>query len=170
MIVVIGILAAITIVAYNGIQQRATNNAITSAATQSIRAIQAYIAANGVYPGAASSCLTPTTGCVYGGTTVATNSTVNGNIASIGSLTETVPLSGHSTDRGISYHYSSGFTFNGNAQPVRVYYWIKGAAQKCGAPNVTNSGANAATTSTLGYTTQNGIATLCIVSISGPGV
>ena len=72
-IVVIAILAAITVVAYNGIQQRATNAAITAAASQSIKAIQAYIAANDAYPGTSSSCLTPTSGCVYGGTTTAAN-------------------------------------------------------------------------------------------------
>ena len=46
-IVVIAILAAISIVAYNGIQQRASDAKIKSAASQVIKAIQIYSADNG---------------------------------------------------------------------------------------------------------------------------
>lgn len=49
-IVVIGILAAITVVAYNGIQSRATNTARVAAARQALGVVQAYKAVNGDYP------------------------------------------------------------------------------------------------------------------------
>lgn len=49
-IVVIGILAAITIVAYNGIQTRAENNKTISAVTAYVKAIQLYATDNGQYP------------------------------------------------------------------------------------------------------------------------
>lgn len=49
-IVVIGILAAITIVAYNGIQQRAKSSQVVSGMNQYVKAIMAYTADKGVYP------------------------------------------------------------------------------------------------------------------------
>ena len=53
-IVVIGILAAITIVAYNGITQRARNTQTVSAAHDYLTAFQGYLAQNGSYPPVAS--------------------------------------------------------------------------------------------------------------------
>lgn len=49
-IVVIGILAAITIVGYNGIQTRAENTRTISAVGAYARALQSYAAINGGYP------------------------------------------------------------------------------------------------------------------------
>lgn len=49
-IVVIGILAAITIVAYNGIQQRATASAASIALTQANKKLELYKVDNGTYP------------------------------------------------------------------------------------------------------------------------
>ena len=49
-IVVIAILAAITIVAYNGIQQRARNSSYQDAASQLQTKVEAWVAVNGTYP------------------------------------------------------------------------------------------------------------------------
>ena len=49
-IVVIGILAAITIVAFNGVQERARTAAVTSALNQGGKKIEIYNAENGRYP------------------------------------------------------------------------------------------------------------------------
>lgn len=49
-IVVIGILAAITIVAYNGIQQRAKNEQIVSGMTHYVKALAAYTTDKNAYP------------------------------------------------------------------------------------------------------------------------
>lgn len=49
-IVVIGILAAITLVAYNGLQDRANDSARTSAVSQIRKALEAYRAVHGNYP------------------------------------------------------------------------------------------------------------------------
>jgi prepilin-type N-terminal cleavage/methylation domain-containing protein len=49
-IVVIGILAAITIVAYNGVQSRARNSAAQSATENMAKKIEAFNAATGAYP------------------------------------------------------------------------------------------------------------------------
>jgi prepilin-type N-terminal cleavage/methylation domain-containing protein len=60
-IVVIGILAAITIVAYNGVQSRARNVSRTAEATQAAKLLSNYKALNGNYPvigsGASASCI-----------------------------------------------------------------------------------------------------------------
>jgi prepilin-type N-terminal cleavage/methylation domain-containing protein len=59
-IVIIGILAAITVVVFNGIQERATNSARISAAQSFFKAVEGYIAQNGRIPGdpvAYGSCL-----------------------------------------------------------------------------------------------------------------
>lgn len=58
-IVVIGILAAITIVAFNGIQQRAKNTKSINATTAWIKAIKMYNVDTGNWP--SSSCLGATT-------------------------------------------------------------------------------------------------------------
>lgn len=49
-IVVIAILAAITIVAYNGIQQQARNSATAQAANTYLKAFSLYVTQNGNYP------------------------------------------------------------------------------------------------------------------------
>lgn len=49
-IVVIGILAAITITAFNGVQQRARDASAQSATTQVYKKIEVYRATNGTYP------------------------------------------------------------------------------------------------------------------------
>lgn len=54
-IVIIGILAAITIVAYNGIQGRARDTQRVSAITNIRKALESYRTVNGVYPTAINS-------------------------------------------------------------------------------------------------------------------
>lgn len=61
-IVIIGILAALVIVAYNGIQKRANNAQTISVITDHVKALKQYAADNGKYPepspgGVAWSCL-----------------------------------------------------------------------------------------------------------------
>lgn len=57
-IVIIGILAAITIVAYNGIQQRTSNTVTTNAVSEYAKDLQLYATNNGSYPtsGGSYSC------------------------------------------------------------------------------------------------------------------
>jgi prepilin-type N-terminal cleavage/methylation domain-containing protein len=55
-IVVIAILAAITVIAYNGIQNRAKNTRTMNAVVAYTKAIKLYIVDNGTYP-VATSCL-----------------------------------------------------------------------------------------------------------------
>lgn len=68
-IVVIGILAAITIVAYNGIQSRANNQKTISAVSAYTKAFLQYAAENGVYPPSRSPLPCLGTGYTCDGTT-----------------------------------------------------------------------------------------------------
>lgn len=58
-IVVIGILAAITVVAFNGVQARAENSKTISSVTAYARAIRSYATINNTYPIFAYPCLGP---------------------------------------------------------------------------------------------------------------
>ena len=60
-IVVIAILAAISMVAYNGIQDRAARSAMDSASAQAMKRIRlSVIASDGVYPDSITDCPSPT--------------------------------------------------------------------------------------------------------------
>lgn len=169
-IVVIGILAAITIVAYSGIQQRANNTVIIDAASKSARVIQAYIVANGVYPLTSGNvCITTDSGCMTNGA-VGAGTTLNTNLATIGTTPKSIPTPGPD-HYGIIYLYNSVRTLNGSTQPVVLYYWLQGTSQQCGLSGITDSPTTPMLTSTTGYTAANDSSsgkTLCVVSIPGP--
>jgi prepilin-type N-terminal cleavage/methylation domain-containing protein len=170
-IVVIGILAAITIVAYNGIQQRANNTAIIDSASSSLRMIESYIAVNGTYPltvstGVGGACITTTAGCSL----VGTNTVFGTNMATIGTLPRSVPISGTGS-YGLNYVYTSDGTFNGAPQPATLIYWLSGINQQCGVSGVANGAWGALAPSTTGYTYGNDTSTgktLCSITIPGP--
>ena len=168
-IVVIAVLAAITIVAYSGIKQRATNTAIVDAASKSLSMITAYITVNNAYPSTASGfCITTASGCNWGGLALLANSTFDSNMATIGTLPRTAPASS-STESGVFYLYLAGRTMNGAVQPAILVYFLVGIGQPCVLP-VTNNGGGTMLTSTTGYSQAddgNG-STACAVSISGP--
>ena len=172
-IVVIAILAAITIVAYNGIQQRAKNTAIISAAKSTIGVINAYVAANGSYPSKLNStviCLTTTSGCAISSTTYGGNSTLDTNLATMGTVPRSIPMNTGS-HYGVLYDYGSSRTYDGTVQPVIVYYWLDGTAQQCGLSGVVSDWATGGAPSTTGYTAANDTSsgrTLCAIHVAGP--
>ncbi len=166
-IVVIGILAAITIVAYNGIQQRANNASIISAAKNAIGIINGYVAANSSYPATSSGCLTLTSGCVINGTVFGSNTTLNNSLATLGTVPNSIPQN-TGNRYGITYSYVSTRTYNGDVQPAIVVYWLFGTGQQCGISNVV-SGWTTGVSSTTGYSSANdGGQTLCYIYIPGP--
>ena len=171
-IVVIAILAAISIAAYTNIQQRAKNTAIINAASQSLKMIEAYIAANGTYPVTWSACITVDSGCQISSSTdsiISSSSTFNTNMATIGVLPKSVPTEG-SRLYGVTYVYSSSAIFNDKSQPARLQYYLFGINQQCGINGVVSVDDYTLTPSTMGYTHGNvgGGKTWCAISIPGP--
>lgn len=168
-IVVIAILAAISVVAYNGIQQRASNTAIIDAAAKSYRLIQLYVAQTGNYPiSGGSACITTQSGCTTT-STVAANSTFDTNIATVGGPPRSVPNTG-TTYNGIYLTYAAT-TWNGDPQPLRMTYTLPGVNQKCGIERVSQYVYPGYVSSNTGYTYNNidsSNKTLCWISIPGP--
>ena len=176
-IVIIGILAAISIVTYNGVQQRARNTAIISAVNQTMNSIQAYIAQEDDYPmtDRASGCITTESKCVLNTSVVrGVNSTLNANLSKIASPVLSVPISG--VGSGIIYNYDSSRIYNDESRPAILAYWLHGKNQKCGVNDVMDGWGDGTTgraaTSSTGYTRGSSPEgrTMCFVSIPGPGV
>ena len=172
-IVVIAILAAISIVAYNGVQDRSKNSATLNSASQVMKMLQAYIAVNDSYPfTGGDACVTVDIGCkdaVASDTT--SNSTFNANIATVGNPPRSTPISA-SRAYGIRYNYMSTRTFDGRVMPVVIQYFLLGSNKQCGLTGVGTGNWQTVALSTTGYysnVTVDGIAmTQCIVSVPGP--
>ena len=172
-IVVIAILAAISIAAYTNIQQRAKNTAIINAASQSLKMIQAYIAANGTYPVTWSACVTMDSGCQTtdsgGGIIAVTESpTFRTNMATVGVLPKSTP-SESGSPYGVSYFYSATYQFDDESRPAYLRYYLLGKDRQCGLPGVMKWAATGIyTSSSNGYTSLNDTFTTCWISIPGP--
>lgn len=166
-IVVIGILAAITLVTYGTIQQKATNTSVIDAASKSSRMIQAYIAANGSIPVPAGACITIDSGCATGGS-YAANSTFNTNMATVGTIPRSVPISG-SDHYGVIYYYNASRIVDGISKPIVLLYWLVGTSQNCGLSGlVADPNAASTTTTSATYTSSNDSGsgkTLCAVAV-----
>jgi prepilin-type N-terminal cleavage/methylation domain-containing protein len=134
-IVVIGILAAITIVAYNGLQQRSRNTARVSEATQYQKIFGMYKATYGEYPSSGTACLgenyPDTNNDGIGncwdlhstGTQVSVNATLNTELKKVSpSLPNNIrtPIVGSSTGTSrLGPAYDSGSKV--------IVYWLEGA-------------------------------------------
>ncbi|HEU0266453.1 MAG TPA: type II secretion system protein [Candidatus Saccharimonadaceae bacterium] len=169
-IVVIGILAAITLVAYNGVQTKANNAATESAASDALKLLTAYTTMTGSYPSTSSGCLAPPSGaaCLWGGTTLNPSAALTTALNTIGTPPANVPNIAETTYSGITYNYNSARTVDGTAAPAFFSYTLSGKTT-CPVGHIVNGGGNALTTSAAGYTlyTASGN-TLCIATIPGP--
>lgn len=170
-IVVIAILAAISIVAYNGIQQRANNTAIINAASQTMKAIQAYVAQEGALPSTSAgyTCVTTSSGCVEtNGNVRGAGATFDTNIAKVASVPRSVPNSG-SVGNGIIYHYAADRSYDGQPRPAILMYYLQGQNQACNMTGVMLGWGSptSATPSTTGYSSNDAASgkTVCFVSI-----
>ncbi len=170
-IVVIAILAAISVVAYRGIQERAKNTQTISSVSQAIKSISAYIALNGAYPATSSGCLVPGSdgNCTaYNTTPVTPSSSLQSAINTVSTVPTTVP-DAHPAFNGITYNYTGGRTYNGESRPLAVIYSLQGPSQSCGLPNVAdNGGTTMVTPSSRDYTGHSGGYTYCFISVPGP--
>lgn len=166
-IVVIAILAAVTIIAYNGIQNRSKNTATISAVNSYVKLINLYINGEGAYPLTSSTCLQVITGVCS-----SRSATMDTNLQKYGTL----PADQAFTD--LTYSYSTGRTIDGATPPavLLLLYSLDGTNQECGVPNIVNqTGANTYATDTSApfntlstTTTPRANMTRCYVYIPGP--
>lgn len=174
-IVVIAILAAITIVAYTGIQERANNTAIVDGVGKIKRAIEAYAAANNTYPYTADNtyiCVTTDSTCRNNSAPFAGNAVFDSEIAEIATVPRSVPLVSD-VRGGVSYQYWAARTVDGRSAPVILNYYVFGVNTSCGYPVLNTSGNAAAVTASTPYTAGNvggSGATHCAISVNGPGI
>lgn len=135
-IVVIGILAAITIVAFNGVQTRARNSQQVTAARNYVQLLRLYREQNGALP-SGPGCLgnnnvdsngDGTPDCGDNGNTTAATATMTA-LASIGTTPDVVTKQILGTD-GIR---RAGITYNGGGA-ASIYYFLEGAGADCTLP------------------------------------
>lgn len=131
-IVVIAILAAITILAYNGIQQRARNDQVIAGVQQYIKAISLYAAAKGQFPiTTGDTCLGanyPSNQCwvgTNGNRTV--NTTFDTNLAEF--MLQKPTLATTLMQVTTTPDMRAGATFR--AQTGQIVYYLDGAGQSC---------------------------------------
>ena len=172
-IVVIGILAAITIVAFNGIQQRAQNSAIITGARNTFNLVKSYKAAYGSYPSLGGYCTTVDNACVnYSSIAVTSNnSSWMSELRKIGTPVASVPSTA-SNKYGIYFDGYSPRTYNHEFIPGLLMYWLKGDNQSCQLADVVVTDpaplpgeSNAFMTSPNPWTSSSGGITACWVSV-----
>ena len=170
-IVVIAILAAISIIAYRGIQDRATNTSIINSVSQTLKMIQAYVAETGEYPELSSACVTSTTGCADANVAISSSPIFDTNMQKVGTPPKSTATLGGTTRYGVIYTYQATRTLDSQSRPAILLYYLQGINQSCGMAITSSYGPVMATTSSR-YTGGNSGSsgkTACVVSIPGPG-
>ena len=177
-IVVIAILASISIVAYNGISQRANNTARISTANAAIKLVRSYTIAFSAYPVNSNSCIgngfaDSNTRCwgIDSATPSYRNATFNNELLKIGSLpnTTTPPVQSASYQAlGPVFSYASNRIIDNVSNPVLIIYFLEGTNQDCGTSGVVRqTGTNEFTSynGTPNFTSNSGSSTFCYISI-----
>jgi prepilin-type N-terminal cleavage/methylation domain-containing protein len=141
-IVVIGILAAITIVAYNGFQQRARNAQVVAGVNMYVKAFLNYVTTTGAYP-VNSGCLGanyPSNQCWQGiDGAFSVDGTLDANMATVLNSKPTLATSLMSI--GIANDFRAGALYR--TGPSKIIYYLAGTGQDCsigGATGITEGG------------------------------
>lgn len=183
-IVIIGILAALVIVAYNGIQQRARNTSRIASAKEIMKIVAAYTAQEGKYPPAAQACIgtgytdwdgNGSLDCYQSAHTFHPNAPLDAELQKVTNIpkVETSSMKGNS---GVLY---GGFFYYPNPAPgtvdgqvgrITMRYFLEGTNQNCGVPNVlTATGANIYVTNGAANTSSNNDGnTYCVIVFPEP--
>lgn len=135
-IVVIAILAAITTIAFSGMQQRAKTTAKVSTVQQAAKLVQLYQTSHGNYPRSQSGgdfCMTADNACTaYNGTVnAASNAGLMTELREHGAPPATSGDTTTDSRYGITYSYQSGRTLQNIANPVLIMFFLDGTDQVC---------------------------------------
>lgn len=185
-VVVIGVLAAITVVAYNGIQQRAKNAQTITAAEQWEKLIKLYIAQNGygTIRNGGHYCLGngyPTDwdansdeDCVGSGSIKHPLASINTTLAAVGSLPAATPVleaNSGSYRAGVSLRQADTLDPTGAniASYPTLWYYLDGNNQDCvlrPVVRIVSGGITIDPTAT--YTSIDGKTTICRIALPDP--
>lgn len=168
-IVVIGILAAITIVAFNGVQERANSATATSTANAYIKGLKAWEAVEG--RPIASSCIAPAS-AVPGGTCANSDywaantvydTAFNQKLATYAGIAEQKLTKWGSNPTGSMWYHSNYFADNRS-----VFGFSVGPNANCGVANILSPtpGYDNVTLAGQLYTVRSAAHTFCMVEIS----
>lgn len=182
-IVVIGVLAAISIVSYSGIQDRAANVTRITGAKEYQKIITSYIIQFGKYPqtivNTATACLgdgypdwnnNGTQGCFATDNVKTTSTTLN---AELRKITPTLPVynktpvqNGAYQNLGIAYR---GILVDGQSGRIGLFYWLQGENKDCVLSGVARGVASNDYTATTNINSGgNSSMTACVVVLPDP--
>lgn len=139
-VVVIGILAAIVIVAYNGITDNAKISAAKSAVTQTVKLFDLYALKYGSYPSVSTyTCLSgydADNTCHYSsGNDPGRNSTLENELQKVGAI-PSFPTDLYPAYNGLILRYApSGETYNGKLTRYTLTWKLPAEGQDCDMPN-----------------------------------
>ena len=159
-IVVIGILAAITIVAYNGIQDRAKSSSNISTARSFVAAFTVLKIDSGLDTGVyclGNPAAYSNGSCAMMGSTGTVNATINSVLAKNGAAVNAT-MNPKWYNGAIMYH---GNWFGKN----KVIIYTVGPSQECGLSNVLSVPYDNMTLSGAAYTDRNASHTTCFISL-----
>lgn len=187
-VVVIGVLAAIVIVAYNGISQRASNTQRTSAAKDWQKLITVYTSQNSAYPPSAVNnhyCLGTGNFTDFDANAdedcfVSTNikhpaSALNAAFETLAKLpsfpAKKINTSSNVNVSGISlrsYDSLDPGTPSVKTQYPMLHFWLEGNNQDCILRPVAQQVAGGYTISSSPFTVNDGVATRCVILLPDP--
>jgi prepilin-type N-terminal cleavage/methylation domain-containing protein len=138
-VVVIGILAAIVIVAYNGITQSAQKAAVVSAVNQTTKLFDVYALQYGSYPSVSTyTCIAgfdESGDCHYAsGNDPGRSSTLETELQKVGTI-PSFPSDSHSAYNGLVFRYAATETYQGKPARYTLEWKLQGENQDCGVAN-----------------------------------
>lgn len=179
-IVVIGILATIVIVAFNGIQGRAKNTSIENTASNYRRALESYAALYGQYPTpGVSACLAPTDAYPADASTAdddCYNAAVSTTMATeLKKVLTNLPTPDTTCypmytgcRRNLTYFYSNTWKVDTNLHAHYLIYFL-GNNGKCSLPdNLEGSYGDFSSADTRDYMERHSNTSMCIVKLPNP--
>lgn len=171
-IVVIGILAAITIVSFNGIQARAQTTHALQSASQTAKLLSAYLTTNGSYPSFSADV------CISGyrsdnlcrataSATPARDSAFEAALATTGTIPNFPSEVGGSGYNGLILTREVGRTMDGKLAEYTIKFFLAGQNKKCDLPNSVRWTGSAYVFDTYDSTWSS--ATQCKIVLPQPG-
>lgn len=172
-IVVIGILAAITIVAFNGVQQKARTVTTVTAVNDYRKALINYAVENGSYPTLANgsnACLgEKVTQCYAGNVDTAFESTMKTRMGSLPEPDDTCYTMYSGCRSGAAFSLMTTATLDGEIHPWGITYVLSSSVD-CGGDGLVGGtwGTFTSTPNSKGYIERSQQGTLCRVNLPDP--